>query len=237
MPALAGRFLLLLFWGSVCFFCSVLFITTALYFSFRTDINFLLAKQDFIHNNMWMAAFYVHITGGMLAIATGPAQFSNWLHSRYLKVHRMAGRVYVFAILVLAGPSGFYMAIFANGGPWASAGFLILSILWIVSTYMGLAKVLNKDIPAHRAWMVRSFAFTLGAVTLRLWVPVLSLVFNVEHDTTVILTAWLNWIPNLLIAEVVIRYMLKPMGAKNKTQSTNTIPLNPLKGTLHKSTY
>jgi hypothetical protein len=59
------------------------------------------------------------------------------------------------------------------------------------------------------AWMVRSYALTFSAVTLRAWVPILSLGFNVDHDYTVIITAWLNWIPNVIVGELLLKYFPK----------------------------
>jgi hypothetical protein len=52
--------------------------------------------------------------------------------------------------------------------------------------------------------MIRNYALTLGAVTLRLWLPLfLSLDYTfVESYATI---AWLSWFPNLLVAELIIK--------------------------------
>ncbi len=51
--------------------------------------------------------------------------------------------------------------------------------------------------------MVRNYAVTFSAVTLRLWLLLL-IVFNSEVEAAYVTVAWLSWVPNLLIAELII---------------------------------
>ena len=60
-------------------------------------------------------------------------------------------------------------------------------------------------IEQHRQWMIRSFALTFAAVTLRLWLPFFQIVLNFEFIEAYIIIAWLCWIPNLIVAEIIIR--------------------------------
>lgn len=201
--------LLRLVWIVFVFLAIALVIITAQYYSFRTDINFLLAKQDFITDIVWMSAFYMHITGSILCLAVGPFQFIPSLRKNYITLHQILGKIYVGSIFFLAAPSGLYMAVFANGGWGAQLGFTILSFLWFISTYLAYTTILKQDIKAHRKWMVRSFALTFSAVTLRLWTPILSISGILSHEATIVTTAWINWIPNIIIGEVLLRYFSK----------------------------
>jgi len=191
-------------WLFILISASFLFFLTALYFSFRSDMNFLLAKPDLVNDAIWRTVFYIHVGGSMPPILLGALQFVPSLRKNYPKLHRKFGEVYVFSILILAAPSGFYMAFFANGGFWAGTGFIILAVLWIISTYKAYTTALQKDYQTHRIWMVRSYALTFSAVTLRIWVPILSLFSPIEGTLIIILTAWLNWIPNLVIGEILL---------------------------------
>lgn len=184
-------------------------LTTFVYFSFRTDIEFWLAKQDFVDNLPWKIAFYTHISSSLVILAVAPFQFIAYFRKKYPTTHRFLGKIYVFGILALATPSGLYMALFANGGFWAATGFFILSLLWFFTTYKAYQTARQKNFKAHQLWMVRSFALTFSAVTLRLWIPILTLGFWVNHDTAVIVTAWLNWIPNVLVAEILMYFFSK----------------------------
>ncbi len=196
-------------WAILAFLSLYLGIITFAYFSLRTDIGFLLAKQDFITDRTWMTAFYIHISSSILVVLTGPFQFVKKLRQRYLRLHRTLGKVYVGAVLFLAAPSGFYMALYANGGWWSQAGFTLLSLLWFSSTFLAYKKVREHKIAEHRKWMIRSYALSFSAITLRLYVPLLSLYIGWEHDFVVQITAWINWIPNLLVAEWIIRRTVK----------------------------
>jgi hypothetical protein len=51
--------------------------------------------------------------------------------------------------------------------------------------------------------MVRNYALTFAAVTLRLWL-ILFQVTEVEFIEAYISVAWLSWVPNLMIAEVIV---------------------------------
>jgi hypothetical protein len=48
--------------------------------------------------------------------------------------------------------------------------------------------------------MIRNFALTFAAVTLRLWLPA-SVVSGVPFGIAYAIVAWLCWLPNLAVAE------------------------------------
>ena len=172
---------------------------------FRKDIDFWMVKKDKVHDPIWSGALYIHILGSLLPILIGPFQFFYAFRKKFMKTHRLLGKIYVFSILALGVPTGYYMACFANGGIWAIIAFLILSTLWLITTYLAYQKVKNRDIRGHEAWMKRSYAITFAAVTLRLWTDILPNDFGISHGLTIVLSAWLAWIPNLIIAEMLIR--------------------------------
>ncbi len=184
----------------------LLFCTTMMYWSFKPDVSFLLTKQDVVHQPVWRTAFYVHIFGGMLAIALGPLQFIKILRQRYMNVHRAIGKIYVTSILCIAAPTGLYMAFYANGGLYASIGFVLMSVLWFYTTWMAIYSIRKKQIEQHVHWMIRSYAITFSAVSLRLWVPFLSLYTTMDHLHIIIITAWISWLFNLIVAEGVIKF-------------------------------
>lgn len=182
----------------------MLFGITTIYLNFKPDVNFLLTKQVLVHHPIWITIFYIHIISAMIVIFIGPFQFIKSLRQKFMSLHRSLGKTYVFLILGLAAPSGIYMAFYANGGFYAGFGFFIMGILWFYTTYMAFYKIIKKDVKAHIKWMIRSFALSLAAVTLRLLVPILSMAFDMDHEFVVIITAWLSWMINLIIAECII---------------------------------
>ncbi len=191
-------------WALITSMACYLSFVTLIYFSFRSDIYFLLAKQGVVHNIYWRTAFYLHITGGLLSLGIGPFQFLKKFRQKHISFHRTLGKIYIGAILFLGGPAGFYMSLFANGGFWAKISFSLLSFLWTISTWIALRTIRKKNIKKHEQWMIRSYAITFSAVMLRLWVPILSLGFHARPDQVLFLSPWLAWMPNLLIAEIII---------------------------------
>lgn len=145
----------------------------------------------------------VHVTGAATALLLGPFQFLATLRARQPRLHRWVGRTYVVSCLVGAA-GGFVMAFGSTAGPVATVGFALLAVCWAYANVQGWRLALAGRFAEHRAWMVRSFALTFAAVTLRLYMPLLPLTGMSPLDAYVA-TAWISWIPNLILAELWLR--------------------------------
>lgn len=141
----------------------------------------------------------IHAVSAAVALLIGPWQFSARLRARHPGRHRLMGRLYVAACLV-GGLSGFLLALGASTGPVSTVGFGLLAIAWVYSTAMAWRLAVRREFTAHRAWMVRSFALTFAAVTLRLYLP-LALVVPVDFVVSYRAISFLCWVPNLLLAQ------------------------------------
>ncbi|KQQ40084.1 hypothetical protein ASF61_04595 [Duganella sp. Leaf126] len=150
----------------------------------------------------------IHATGAATALLVGSLQFLPSLRQRLPAVHRAVGRVYVAACLV-GGVSALVLAPGVSAGPVAGAGFGALGIAWLVTTAIAVRRIVAGDVAAHRRWMVRSFALTLAAVALRLYLP-LSSVLGVEFLLAYRVIAWLCWVPNLLLAQWYLARRTQP---------------------------
>lgn len=189
----------------IIFFCWLMIGLTLPYLSFKSDVDFLLTKQKIIHIKLWRYAFYTHVLFSIFSLAAGLTQFSPYLLRHYPRLHRVMGYVYVVDVLCLAGPSGLIMAFYANGTVVSQTSFVLLSGLWIGFTAMGLITALRKSFRLHEAWMIRSYALTLSAITLRLLAFMLPHAIHLEAKTAYALIAWLSWTINLALAELVVR--------------------------------
>jgi hypothetical protein len=151
-------------------------------------------------NGMGMTMLAAHASAAGIALLIGPLQFIETIRRRAPRVHRWIGRTYIVACL-FAGIVGALLAPFTAAGPIAASGFFALAVTWLWVNALGWrAAALQRDYAAHKRWMVRSFALTFAAVTLRLYlVPVE--VGGLDFVTYYQWIAWLCWIPNLLIAE------------------------------------
>ena len=146
--------------------------------------------------SMSMALITVHVVGGGIALLIAPFQFMIYRRNRTL--HRYLGRVY-FLVIMLASIGGYYMAWHAFGGLISMLGLGILSTLWWSFTLLAVMHARNGNIQAHRVWMIRSFALTYAAVTLRLMNPVLGTIF--DDVTQFRIVYWLSWSCNLALAQ------------------------------------
>jgi uncharacterized membrane protein len=145
----------------------------------------------------------IHIAGAATALLVGPVQFIPWIRARHRRLHRWLGRTYVVGCLV-GGVGGFIMAFGSTAGPIATGGFASLAVMWIITNVQGWRMARERQFEAHRAWMIRSFALTFAAVTLRLYLPFppMAGIPFVEGYRAI---SYLCWIPNLLVAELYIR--------------------------------
>lgn len=195
---------------ALAFFTVLMVNITLPYFSFDDQTAFLKIKQWIIHNQIWKTAFYIHVISSCLCLLAGFSQFSKRLLQHYPALHRKIGVLYVSVILLFSGPSGFIMSVYANGGLISQAAFVTLSSLWMLFTYLGFYYAKNGDFISHRKFMIRSFALTLSAITLRAWKLGIVLAFRPPPMDVYMLVAWLGWIPNLLFAEWYIRKLFSP---------------------------
>lgn len=177
------------------------------YLTLDPDTFFPQQRAVYVANTL---AIVTHVIGGMLALAVGPVQFVPAIRRRWPRVHRVLGRAYLTGI-ALGGVAGLWMARLAYGGAVAQAGFAALALAWLTTSGMALARIRAGDVAAHRRWMVRSFALTFAAVTLRMWLPIGTLA-GLEFESVYRIAAWVCWVPNLLIAEAAVARM--PHGAR-----------------------
>ncbi len=152
---------------------------------------------------MMPAAVYLHLAGGAVAMALGPFQFSAALRARRLDLHRWLGRTYLVAVL-LGSCSGFVLATVSQGGLVAHLGFGTLAVLWLATAARGYQLIRRGDDVSHRRWMIRNYALTFAAVTLRIYLP-LALLSGVSFAVAYPAIAWLCWVPNLIVLERWIR--------------------------------
>jgi uncharacterized membrane protein len=153
---------------------------------------------------LWSTLFKVHIYLGGLALMIGWPQFIKNFRNKNLNFHRILGKVYLIAIL-LSGVAGLYIGYYAEGGWVAKLGFIGLAIAWLYTSIMAYSSIRKLEIDAHKRWMIRSYALTFAAVTLRIWLPLFQNGFGMEFVAAYVIIAWLCWVPNLLWAEWYVR--------------------------------
>jgi uncharacterized membrane protein len=108
-----------------------------------------------------------HTLSGVIALLSGPIQFSSRFRRRHVKFHRVLGRIYVVSVFIGAATG----VALANGRP-GFPGTSMQAAAWIVCTTAAFLTARNRQILQHRQWMVRSYAVTFTFVSsrvLNLW--------------------------------------------------------------------
>ena len=158
----------------------------------------------------------VHATLAATALLVGPFQFLKGLRARSPKTHRITGRIYVAACLG-AALAGLVLAAGTDAGPIAQWGFGTLSVLWFWITANALRLAMARRIAEHRRWMIRSFALTFAAVTLRLYLPIPPMFLHMSFIEGYRAISWISWTSNLAVAEIFLAWPLLRGAARRAT--------------------
>jgi hypothetical protein len=218
-----GRFLLY----TLLYVCILIMIVTLFqYITFDQNVGFLKFKQQVVGNQVWRSAFYIHVFTCFICLFAGLTQFSKWLLTNRPKFHRLVGKLYAFNIIFINFPIGLLLALYANGNLPGKIAFTILDILWFYFTVNAIKFILRGDVRRHEDNMIRSFALTLSALTLRGWKIVFLNFTTLDTSTIYIIDAWLGFSLNLVIAEMIIQrkknLSLKPNITRNDIERHST---------------
>lgn len=149
-------------------------------------------------------AMYGHFVLGPIALIVGAFQFLPTSSRPKPAWHKYIGRLYVICCMG-AGLAGIWMAFDSVAGMVSGAGFFLLGVLWLVTTSMGYLRARAKDFDSHREWMIRSYALTYGAVTLRIQLGIAIPLMGFSFMEFYPIVAWSAWVPNALFAEWLLR--------------------------------
>ena len=169
-------------------------------FSYRYLARGPLLSPNVLANLFARPWLDLHVAGAATALLVGSFQFIPALRTRWPGGHRWNGRVYVVGCLA-GGLGGLILAFGSTAGPVATAGFGSLGVAWIVVTSLGWRAAMQRRFVDHRRWMIRSWALTLAAVTLRLYL----LAPGMSSLDAYRAVSFLAWVPNLILAELYLR--------------------------------
>ena len=146
----------------------------------------------------------MHMTGGMVALLTGPWQFWTGFRARYSRLHRWTGRLFLCGVAV--GSVGAFRMAAATTFGWAF-GFALamLATAWVTTAAMAYYAIRRRRIQIHKEWMVRAYVVTFAFVTFRIlndFGPTSHLQPPVDRIVTI---AWVSWVLPLLVAEVIMQ--------------------------------
>jgi uncharacterized membrane protein len=136
----------------------------------------------------------------------GAFQLAPRFRRRHPTWHRRAGRVAAVAGLLVAG-SALWLTLFyapqPGTGPVLFGFRLVVGSAMIACLVRGFTAIRRRDIPAHRAWMVRGYALGLGAGTQVFTEGIGGAIFGTGEVRGDLARA-AGWLINLAVAEYVI---------------------------------
>lgn len=156
----------------------------------------------------------MHMTGGMVALLTGPWQFWTGFRARYARLHRWTGRIFLSAVAV--GSAGAFRMAASTTFGWAFGVALVaLATAWVTTAAMAYYAILRRRFQIHKEWMVRAYVVTFAFVTFRVlndYGPTSQLQPGNDRALTI---AWASWALPLLVTEVILqlRRMRSPVSS------------------------
>ena len=193
--------------AALAYFSYLLLLISLQYIPFSKDVAFLNIKLNEVLLPFYIPFFKAHVFTSFFLLIAGFTQFSKWIRTRYRQLHRWMGWSYITILLLFSAPSGLVLGWHANGGWSSQLAFLLLGVLWIYTTTQALRYALKKDWRRHRNFMIRSYALTLSAISLRLFKWVIVGIWHPLPMDTYRIVAWLGWVVNIMIAEwIIYRY-------------------------------
>jgi uncharacterized membrane protein len=119
--------------------------------------------DSLFNNQVWVVA---HLVGGTLALFTGPVQFWKFVRNRYINFHRVLGKIYL-AGTFLTGLSALRLSLVSHCAPCRISLF-ITAVLLLFTISAAWYTIKQRNVKAHRQFMVRSYVLLLAFVLVRI---------------------------------------------------------------------
>lgn len=198
-----NKLLLKAIWYVFGLSCVLIGLYPIIYFLIDRHFGLLSTKtQVLLSNQIWNFGFYGHIIFGGIALLVGWTQFIKTFRKKRIGLHRAIGKIYILSVMI-SGVCGVYIAQFATGGISNIIGFSLSGLIWLSTTYLAYKSIKSGKIEAHQNFMIFSYAVCFSAVTLRVWLPLLTVITG-SFAAAYLIVGWLSWVPNLIVAYFLV---------------------------------
>lgn len=187
---------LIVFWA--------LIILLSAYFYYDNAVVYLFGYRNprFDANKLW---FMLHMAGATCSLFLGPIQFWKFIRRKYIRFHRIAGKIYIIGSLIAAA-GAFRLALSFNC-VGCRYSLIPLSVLFFLTTVLAWYAIRQKNITAHKQFMIRSYVCALAFVFVRLYqVLPLDFIFQpiTSDDVFAVVVEWTFSILPLILVEIVM---------------------------------
>lgn len=108
----------------------------------------------------------LHGLAGATALTTGALQMSSRIRRTHIALHRALGKVYISAVSISA-PVAVYMGTSTLEPVSIRFEQIFQGGFWLLSAWIAFTCIRSGQMQLHKAWMMRSYAFTLIFITSR----------------------------------------------------------------------
>lgn len=186
-------------------------VVTAVSMRFWFDLAYTQESHVGTHYRNRPVGFYMHVVFSPIALVIAFFQLLPFERSkkpssgkRFQKPdsHRYIGLLYAFCCLV-SSIASVPMALDSIGSMSAHIGFVALAVVWFVTTFAALIYAKMGKFRLHRMWILRSFACTLAAISLRIQLGIMQGA-GVDFGLIFDIVGWSSWVPNLVVCEIYL---------------------------------
>lgn len=147
----------------------------------------------------------MHILPGLVFMVIGPLQFNRRLRTKYPALHRISGRLFVVCSLII-GVTALVMSIVmpAIGGVTQATATALFALYFLFALVKAFWHIRQRQVAAHRAWMVRAFAIGLAVATIR---PLVGIFYATSRMSGLApaeffgIAFWLGFVLHVIVAE------------------------------------
>ena len=151
----------------------------------------------------------LHVIPGGIFLLLAPLQFSNWVRTRHIRLHRWSGRILLPAALVSVVASLYFGLLIPYGGPGEAAAIALFGGLFLFAMIRAFVAIRRGQVAQHREWMIRVFAIAIAISTVRVVAAIFDLALTpagVRPPDLFVLSVWTGWVITVGAAELWIRY-------------------------------
>jgi uncharacterized membrane protein len=144
----------------------------------------------------------LHIAGGAVALLLGPLQFSKRFRTANMRLHRIAGKLYIIGSLIAT--VCLIRILPYNECRACIPSQTVVTSLWFLSTIAAWWTIKRKNVKAHKQFMARSYLFAFYFVVIRI-IDTVGAIFASSltiNEALFANTDWFAWVVPLLVLEM-----------------------------------
>ncbi|MFC4219312.1 DUF2306 domain-containing protein [Flagellimonas marina] len=193
----------LFFWGIVLLVSTYYYLINVESYIFYNPSEVSEVKLKY---KWWLVA---HFVPAATTLFLGPLQFIPYIRNRFLKFHRISGKIYIIGSLISA-LTVYVLLVTTYSLPGAIPSLALLATIWIFTTIMAYVSIRKRNVKVHKEFMIRSYICGLAFVFIRLLpeVDYFTGIFSFIEDDTMRYTVyeWICWVYPLMITEFFLSW-------------------------------